>query len=138
MQSSSCMCKLPPLALTFSPHLIPLSPTLSPSSILCPSPSLLPLLSPLIPSLPSIQGKGGKFCHLRVHVLPDNYVYFESMEHPGQYVTMTSAGSVGNPVHAGPNDKNAQFFVRIKVRDHFHGSSVSTHSSRAHKNRRLV
>ena len=43
------------------------------------------------------------------------------MEHPGQYVTMTSAGSVGNPVHAGPNDKNAQFFVRVKVRDKFHG-----------------
>ena len=116
---------LPSSPFTSSPwsRLMPLSlpsPS-SPSLLLCPSPSLLPLLSPHIPSLSSIQGKGGKFCHLRVHVLPDNYVYFESMEYPGQYVTMTSTGSVGNPVHAGPNDKNTQFFVRLEVRAHFYG-----------------
>ena len=110
---------LPPLTFLLLPPLVPraflLFPPLPPLTFL-----LLPPLSSH-PSLPSIQGKGGKFCHLRVHVLPDNYVYFESMEHPGQYVTMTSTGSVGSPVHAGPNDKNTQFFVRLEVRTRFYG-----------------
>jgi len=62
-------------------------------------------------------GKGGKHCHFRVHALPDNYVYFESMEHPGQYLTMTSSGSAGDPKTVGPGDKEAQFFVRVEVSD---------------------
>ena len=62
------------------------------------------------------KGKGGKFCHFRVHVLPDNYVCFESVQNPGQYLNMGITGVAGDPRTMGINDMAAQFFVRIEVR----------------------
>ena len=79
---------------------------------------LILYISSLSPPSPSQtkQGKGHKFCHLRVKPLPDNYVMFESVESPGQYLALDSNGSCRSPVGLGPGDQDAHFFVRVEVK----------------------
>ena len=62
-----------------------------------------------------MQGDGKKNCYLRVHVLPDNYVYFESTEHPGHYLGIAKNGSACKPKEVRPESVEAQFFVRVEV-----------------------
>ena len=62
-----------------------------------------------------IQSKGGTNCYLRVHVLPDNYVYFESTEHSGHYLGIAKNGSACKPKEVRPDNIETQFFVRVEV-----------------------
>ena len=61
------------------------------------------------------QGKKDKYAYLRVHVHPDNYVYFESVETPGSYVGFNSSGNPCRPKEVAASEDNAKFFVRAEV-----------------------
>ena len=64
------------------------------------------------------QGKKDKYAFLRVHVHPDNYVYFESVETPGSYVGFNSSGNPCRPKEVAASEDNAKFFVRAEVSAH--------------------
>ena len=64
-----------------------------------------------------VQSKANDHCHLRVHVQPDNYVVFESVKTPGEYVAMQKNDVPPEKVKdLGPSDEIVQFFVRVEVR----------------------
>ena len=61
-------------------------------------------------------GKGGKWCHLKVVVQPDNYCSFMSVEIPGKYINFLKNGSMGGAkVIVSSYDTSAQFFIRVVV-----------------------
>lgn len=62
------------------------------------------------------QSKANDHCHLRLHVLPDNYVVFESVKNGGEYVAMQKNDVPPEKVKGlGSNDEMVQFFVRVQV-----------------------
>ena len=65
----------------------------------------------------SPQGKGGKFCHLKPMPQPDNYVCFMSVENPGQYIAFMGNGAPGIPRNMRETNQEAQFFIRVEVRN---------------------
>eukprot|EP00731_Ephydatia_muelleri_P018280 Em0011g320a len=71
-------------------------------------------------------GKGHKFCYLRVKPLPDNYVMFESVESPGQLLALTAQGVCRSPVGLGPGDQEAHFFVRVQKQLHAYSTLIMT------------
>lgn len=66
------------------------------------------------------QGKGGKFCHLKPMPQPDNYVCFMSVENPGQYIAFMGNGAPGVPRNTRETNQEAQFFIRVEVRNYMH------------------
>ena len=68
-------------------------------------------------SLFSVQGKGGKFCHLKPMPQADNYVCFMSVENPGQYISFMGNGAPGVPRNTRETNQEAQFFIRVEVRN---------------------
>ena len=62
-----------------------------------------------------LQGKNDKHCHFKVHVLPDSYVYFESIHQPDTFLAFQSDGNPRKPREVKPTEGDAQFFVRVEV-----------------------
>lgn len=60
-------------------------------------------------------GKGGRFCHFKVEVLPDNYCMFSSVEFPAFHLNFMANGVAGNVKTATATDSSAQFFIRCEV-----------------------
>ena len=78
---------------------------------------------PILISSP--QSKANDHCHLRVHVLPDNYVVFESVKNSGEFVAMQKNDVPPEKVKGlGMNDEMVQFFVRVQVRPKYYMHSV--------------
>ncbi|XP_011404280.2 PREDICTED: uncharacterized protein LOC105312944 [Amphimedon queenslandica] len=64
------------------------------------------------------KGSNDKHCPLKVHVLPDNYIYLESLHQPGTYVGFDQRGNPRKPKELAPSEVDAQFFVRILRQKH--------------------
>jgi hypothetical protein len=64
----------------------------------------------------SAKSKANENCHLRVHVQPDNYVVFESVKNPGEFVAMQKNDVPPEKVKGlEMSDEMVQFFVRVEV-----------------------
>lgn len=72
-------------------------------------------MSPVIILFTYLQGKNDKHCPFTAHVLPDNYVYFESRESPDSFLTFKSSGVPGKPKEVNGSDPDSHFFVRVAV-----------------------
>ena len=68
-----------------------------------------------LPPFPQTK-EDNKHCQLRVEALPDNYVVFEALHSPGEFVAIGSNGAPPDKVKGlGSTDKETQFFVRVEV-----------------------
>ena len=59
------------------------------------------------------RGQGGKWCEIRSHPTPDNYVAFESIKTPGQFMGITHTGAVHRADKLTAADNPAHFRIRI-------------------------
>lgn len=66
-------------------------------------------------------------CHLRPVVLPDNYVVFESVKSPGEYVAMQKNDVPPEKVNGlSDGDTMVQFFVRVERQKHTYSNAIMT------------
>jgi hypothetical protein len=71
--------------------------------------------------------KANENCHLRVHVQPDNYVVFESVKNPGEFVAMQKNDVPPEKVKGlEMSDEMVQFFVRVERQKHPHSQQIMT------------
>jgi hypothetical protein len=71
--------------------------------------------------------KANDYCHLRVHVLPDNYVVFEGVKSSGEYVAMQKNDVPPEKVKdLGTGDEMVQFFVRVQRQKHPYSQTIMT------------
>ena len=59
------------------------------------------------------RGQGGKWCEVRAHPTPDNYVAFESIKAPNQFMGITHSGAVRRADKLTAADNEAHFRIRI-------------------------
>eukprot|EP00800_Vazella_pourtalesii_P006070 TRINITY_DN1742_c0_g1_i1.p1 TRINITY_DN1742_c0_g1~~TRINITY_DN1742_c0_g1_i1.p1 ORF type:complete len:565 (-),score=140.37 TRINITY_DN1742_c0_g1_i1:189-1883(-) len=59
------------------------------------------------------RGQGGPHCEVRAHPTPDNYVAFESVKTPGQFMGVSHNGAIARPDKMALGHLDTQFKVRI-------------------------